>query len=61
MIRKKCVGYRYSKDVENWSVTTDYIHENIYLAEPDDGDIDAIENYSKAITRAVKDFRKDTT
>ena len=40
MIRKKCTGYRYSEKDEEWSVTTDYINENIYLSEPDnDGDI----------------------
>ncbi len=60
MIRKKCAGYQYEEDEENWTVTTDYINGNIYLSEPtDDEDIDAIENFGKAITRAVKDFRKD--
>ena len=61
MIRKKCAGYRYEEDEKDWSVTTDYVCENMYLNEPDDNsDIDAIENYGKAIIRAVKDFRKDT-
>ena len=60
MIRKKCSGYYYSEDDKEWTVSTDYICENIYLDEPsDNSDIDAIENYAKAITRAVKDFRKD--
>ena len=60
MIRKKCAGYRYEEDEEDWNVTTDYICEDIYLEEPEeDDDLNAIENYGKAIIRAVKDFRKD--
>ena len=60
MTRKQCAGYSYSKKKEDWSVVTDYINGNIYLSEPnDDDDIDAIENYGRAIKRAVKDFRKD--
>ena len=60
MIRKKCVGYNYSGDGEEWSVTTDYINGNIYLSEPHyDDDICAIEQYGRAILRAVKDARKD--
>lgn len=60
MIRKKGSGYNYSEDYKDWSVNTDYLNGNIYLSEPaEDDDIDAIENYGKAITRAVKDFRKD--
>ncbi len=62
MIRKKCAGHNYAEDERDWSVNTDYLNGNIYLSEPtDDSDIDAIENYGKAILRAVKDFRKDTT
>ena len=59
--KKKCSGYHYSEDGGEWSVDTDYINGNIYLSEPNnDGDICAIENYGKAILRAVKDARKDT-
>ena len=62
MVKKKCAGYCYEVDGEDWSVTTDYINGNIYLSEPsNDGDICAIENYGKALLRAVKDVRKDTT
>ncbi len=62
MIRKKCSGYHYAEDDKDWNVNTDYLNGNIYLSEPaNDDDIDAIENYGKAILRAVKDFRKDTT
>ncbi len=62
MIRKKCAGYYYEVNGEEWSVNTDYQNGKIYLSGPvDDGDIDAIENYGKAILRAVKDGRKDNT
>ncbi len=62
MIRKKCTGYGYSEDDKEWRVETDYFHGNIYLSEPsDDNDIHAIEQYGKAILKAVKDLRKDTT
>jgi len=60
MIRKKCAGYSYTANGEEWSVNTDYQNGKIYLSGPvDDEFIDSIENYGKAILRAIKDFRKD--
>ena len=59
-IKKRCSGYYYETDEEEWRVETDYRNGNIYISGPvNDDDIDGIENYGKAITRAVKDFRKD--
>ena len=61
MVKKKCAGYYYEVDGEDWSVNTDYQNGKIYLSGPVcDDDICAIENYGKAILRAVKDARKDT-
>ena len=61
MIRKKCAGYYYyAANEEDWSVNTDYQNGKIYLSGPtDDEATETIENYGKAILRAVKDFRKD--
>lgn len=58
--RKQCAGYVYTYGDDDWSVTTDYINDNIYLSVPnDDADIKSIEEFGKAIIRAVADMKKD--
>lgn len=58
--QKKRCGYEYICENETWFVTTDYINGNIYLSEPiSDDDIDEIENFGKAIVKAVADMKKD--
>ncbi len=60
-IRKQCCGYDYSCKGEDWSVTTDYVNYKIYLSSPtDDEDIEAVENFGRAINKAVADMKKDT-
>lgn len=59
-IQKKCGGYEYNCEGSDWSVTTDYIHDKIYLSTPpDDGDLIAIEEFGRAIKMAVADMKKD--
>ncbi len=57
-VKRKC-GYEYTCEDETWSVTTDYRNEKIYLSQPLDDDIGEIENFGKAIIRAVADMEKD--
>ena len=59
-IRKQCAGYEYTYEDEAWSITTDYINENIYINAPeDDNGVDAIKHFGIAIGKAVADMKKD--
>ncbi len=59
-IKKQCGGYEYTCEDETWSVTTDYINGKIYLSVPDDdGDVEVIENFGIAISKAVADMKKN--
>ena len=59
IVKQRC-GYVYTCEDETWSITTDYINGKIYLnVLHDDDDIDAIENFGIAISKAVADMKKD--
>lgn len=63
-IDKECSGYKYTdgsgENGDGWSVTTDYLNDNIYQNAPDDeADVDVIRAYAKALARACTDMKAD--
>ena len=58
--RKQCCGYEYTHEDYDWSVTTDYVNNRIYLnASEDDEDLESARQYGLAIGRAVRDMQRD--